>query len=132
MVSRSEAEYLGAPDGPGAVKPKVRIPPVEVPTMKSKSSAHDRPVRCSISTRMRAGMMPRIPPPSTERTLIGQSQVWPSDLQLASLTLRVQPPQTPLGDGRVHRVPEVHLRDPRVDWMVDWSSRSIPSPALGP
>src|SRR2546426_7971492 len=43
------------------------IPPVEVPTMRSKHSTIDFLVYCSICDRSAAVKRPRIPPPSRER-----------------------------------------------------------------
>ena len=53
---------------PGRVRPQARMPPVEVPAIRSNSSAVGRPVRRSISASTRAGIRPRMPPPSIERT----------------------------------------------------------------
>jgi len=44
------------------------MPPVDVPAIKSKSSAAGRSVRRSISVSTAAGITPRIPPPSIEST----------------------------------------------------------------
>ena len=54
------------------------MPPVDVPTMRSKSWAVGRPVRLSISARTRVGMMPRMPPPSMERTRTQALGIGPS------------------------------------------------------
>ena len=58
------------PSGPGRVRPQARMPPVEVPAIRSNSSAVGRPVRRSISASTRAGIRPRMPPPSIERTFM--------------------------------------------------------------
>src|SRR5215218_1399111 len=44
------------------------MPPVDVPATRSNSCAMREPVRRSISARTVAGMIPRMPPPSIERT----------------------------------------------------------------
>src|SRR3954452_15760015 len=46
------------------------IPPVEVPAIRSNSSAVCLPVRSSRSASTIAGITPRMPPPSTDRTFI--------------------------------------------------------------
>ena len=55
--------------GTSRANPIARIPPTEVPAIRSNSSHAGRPVRRSISARSTAGMIPRIPPPSIERIL---------------------------------------------------------------
>src|SRR4051794_28720917 len=45
------------------------MPPVEVPAIRSKTAAAGRSIRRSISASTTAGTMPRMPPPSIERTL---------------------------------------------------------------
>src|ERR1051326_2020165 len=47
------------------------MPPVEVPESMSNRSLIARPVRSSMASRINAGMMPRIPPPSMASTLNG-------------------------------------------------------------
>src|SRR5437762_14104412 len=46
------------------------IPPVDVPETKSKTSCSSRPICACRASKMAAAMIPRIPPPSIERTLI--------------------------------------------------------------
>src|ERR1700710_566033 len=61
------------------------MPPVEVPAMRSNSSAVRRPVRRSISASTRAGMRPRMPPPSMQRTFTAAKTRDPPDLQATRL-----------------------------------------------
>src|SRR5215212_10021912 len=49
------------------VSPHARMPPVEVPAIRSNSSATGLCARRSSSASTRAGMIPRMPPPSIER-----------------------------------------------------------------
>src|SRR3954454_16769113 len=56
-----------AGSGSGLASAQARIPPVEVPAMRSVSSATRRPVRRSTSASTSAGIRPRIPPPSIAR-----------------------------------------------------------------
>src|SRR5215212_7847087 len=65
----SFAVYLGLPPSPGIVRQRARIPPVDVPAMRSNVSAIGLPVRSSISASTIAGIIPRRPPPSMESTL---------------------------------------------------------------
>ena len=58
--------------GPGRVSPQARIPPVDVPATRSTISAIRRPVRRSISASTSAGIRPRMPPPSMQRTFTGR------------------------------------------------------------
>src|SRR5918995_415384 len=57
-----------AGSGSGAQSAQARMPPVEVPAIRSNSSKIRRPARRSSSVRTRAGMRPRIPPPSMAST----------------------------------------------------------------
>ena len=56
----------------GTVRPSAMIPPVDVPTIRSKTVARERgAIRRSRSTSTVAGMIPRIPPPSIASTRKG-------------------------------------------------------------
>src|SRR5215210_6047940 len=59
------------------------MPPVEVPAIRSKRSAVGRPVRRSISASTRAGIRPRMPPPSIASTFTGAKTRDPPDLRAA-------------------------------------------------
>src|SRR5215210_6633414 len=83
MQARSSAECSGLPSGPGRVRPQARMPPVEVPAIRSKRSAVGRPVRRSISASTRAGIRPRMPPPSIASTFTGAKTRDPPDLRAA-------------------------------------------------
>ncbi len=54
----------------GAHRAQARMPPVEVPAIRSNSSQTRFPERCSISASTSAGISPRIPPPSMLSTRI--------------------------------------------------------------
>ncbi len=69
ISARLRAVYRGAPVVFGMVRPRARIPPVDVPATRSKRCAVGRPVRRSISASTMAGMIPRMPPPSMDRIL---------------------------------------------------------------
>src|SRR5215210_4331833 len=72
------------------------MPPVEVPAIRSKRSAVGRPVRRSISASTRAGIRPRMPPPSIASTFTGAKTRDPPDLRAARVrqaaaTMRLLP-----------------------------------------
>src|SRR5919202_303511 len=67
-TSCSALQRAVRPSASGRVSAHARIAPVEVPATRSNSSAVLRPVRRSTSASTRAGMMPRIPPPSIAST----------------------------------------------------------------
>src|SRR5712692_1005298 len=69
MLTMSAADFSALPSAPGLTSPSAMIPPVDVPVTRSKRSLMGRFVRTSISARTRAGIIPRIPPPSTASTL---------------------------------------------------------------
>jgi hypothetical protein len=64
------ADQSGRPSSPFMVSAQARMPPVDVPAIRSKVSATGLPVSRSSSASTIAGMIPRIPPPSMERTRI--------------------------------------------------------------
>jgi hypothetical protein len=66
----SEALYCGSPGSAveGFTSPRARMPPVDVPAIRSNRDAIRACVRFSISLRTVAGITPRIPPPSIEST----------------------------------------------------------------
>lgn len=66
-VEAAAARSAGPPSSPDRLIPSAMSPPVEVPATRSKRSAAGRPVSRSSSVSTSAGMMPRMPPPSTER-----------------------------------------------------------------
>jgi hypothetical protein len=68
-LTRSAGRY-GLPAFPVVPMPNAMIPPVDVPATRSKTSCKCLPTPSSIAARIVAGMIPRIPPPSIESTLI--------------------------------------------------------------
>src|SRR5258708_4533489 len=68
----SVAAYCGLPAcGPGFTMPNARMPPVDVPAIKSNSSQIGLPDCFSMAASTTAGMIPRMPPPSIARILSG-------------------------------------------------------------
>src|SRR5205807_9966334 len=68
----SVAAYCDLPAcGPGFTMPSARIPPVDVPAIKSNSSQIGLPDCFSMAASTTAGMIPRMPPPSIARILSG-------------------------------------------------------------
>src|SRR3954470_1398478 len=82
MSASSSALCAGRPSSPRRASAQARIPPVEVPAIRSNISAVRRPVRRSISASTSAGIRPRIPPPSIESTFMAEAKTRePPDLR---------------------------------------------------
>src|SRR3954453_1913862 len=82
MSASSSALWAGRPSSPRRASAQARIPPVEVPAIRSNISAVRRPVRRSISASTSAGTRPRIPPPSIESTFMAEAKTRePPDLR---------------------------------------------------
>src|SRR3954454_3337431 len=82
MSASSSALWAGRPSSPRRASAQARIPPVEVPAIRSNISAVRRPVRRSISASTSAGISPRMPPPSIESTFMAEAKTRePPDLR---------------------------------------------------
>src|SRR4051794_31215888 len=68
--------------GSGLASAQARMPPVEVPAIRSVRSAMRRPVRRSTSASTSAGISPRIPPPSIAITRMAERALASADAGL--------------------------------------------------